>query len=195
MPGKIRPWLVSLLCGSTLLSFWAYLDQAARAQFAAPLPAKTVAASGQVARPVVPAGYFDDDDGEREDEWNDDDDDRARTLRPVQDFQSQLPADTAAPVPTAPTATSGNYRDGAYTASSGSPWGLMTIEVTVAGGKWTDIKNLAIPDSPPSYYAVTYLVQQALAAQGAQIDGVSGATYTSDAFRDDLAQIVALSQK
>ena len=70
----------------------------------------------------------------------------------------------------------------------------MAIEVTVRNGKWTDVALLSVPNSSPSRFAVTYLVQQALSAQSDAIDGVTGATYTSDAFRDDLRQIIILSK-
>jgi hypothetical protein len=49
-----------------------------------------------------------------------------------------------------------------------------------------------IPNSPPSVYAEPYLVQQALALGTANIQGVSGATYTSLAFKSSLES--ALSQ-
>ena len=121
---------------------------------------------------------------------------------PVPMTPSPTPAPSSPPPSTPPASqppsggvVAGIYKDGVYKASSNAPWGVMGIEVTVSGGKWTAIKTPSIPDSPPSYYAVTYLVQQALAAQSAQIVGVSGATYTSNAFRDDLRQIVQLSKR
>jgi len=191
VPGKIRPLIVSLLCGSTLLLFWAYLDRAGKTQFAAPPAAEPTAAGQPAVRPAIPTGYYGAEGEVR------DDGEEGRTPRPAQPSQppsSSGTAPVAVPAP-APTTSAGNYRDGTYSASAGAPWGPMTIEVTVAGGKWTAIKNVAIPDSPPSYYAVTYLVQQALQAQNEKIDGVSGATYTSNAYRDYLQQIVALSKK
>ena len=105
------------------------------------------------------------------------------------------PAGAAAPGAAGSGQAAANYRDGVYRATSQAPWGPMTIEITVSGGRWTGIQTVEVPNSPPSRYAVTDLVQQALRAQSAVIDGVSGATYASDAFRDDLRQIVALSKK
>jgi hypothetical protein len=48
-----------------------------------------------------------------------------------------------------------------------------------------------IPNSPPSVYAEPYLVQQALSAGSANIQGVSSATYTSIAFKSSLESAIA----
>lgn len=98
----------------------------------------------------------------------------------------------AAPPP--PKKPLGPYNDGSYTASSQTPWGTIEIALIVKNGQWSNVRYLQIPDSPPSQYAVSYLAKQALQAQNQNIDGVSGATYTSDAFRDVLSQIVQQSK-
>lgn len=86
------------------------------------------------------------------------------------------------------------YQDGTYESGSMTPWGEMAIKVIIQDGRWKDITLAHIPDSPPSYYSVKKLVQQALQAQNDEINGVSGATYTSMAFRDDLTDIVRQSK-
>jgi hypothetical protein len=63
--------------------------------------------------------------------------------------------------------------------------------VSVANGKITAVSMPTIPNSPPSVYAEPYLVQQALAAGSANIQGVSGATYTSIAFKSSLESAIA----
>ena len=88
----------------------------------------------------------------------------------------------------------GQYKDGDYQATSPTPWGDISIDISVVNGRWNKIQYLQIPDSPPSQYAASYLAKQAIAAQGASIDGVSGATYIAEAFRDDLIQIVQQSK-
>ena len=70
-------------------------------------------------------------------------------------------------------------------------WGPVQVEVTVAGGKITDVQPLAVPyDNGKSQeinnYAVPILHQEIIDAQSAQIDTVSGATYTSGGYRDSL---------
>lgn len=119
----------------------------------------------------------------------------------ILDFANENQAETAlenqnvnTQTTTQQTTRLGPYKDGIYQASSDIPWGTLTIEITVKNGQWSNIKPIAIPDSPPSIYAASYLARQALQAQNDSIDGVSGATYTSNGFRDDLRQIIAQSK-
>jgi uncharacterized protein with FMN-binding domain len=72
-----------------------------------------------------------------------------------------------------------------------TPWGTAVASVSVANGKITGVSMPTIPNSPPSIYAEPYLVQQALAAGSANIQGVSGATYTSIAFKSSLESAIA----
>ncbi|MBI5356515.1 FMN-binding protein [Candidatus Collierbacteria bacterium] len=104
----------------------------------------------------------------------------------------QSPPSPAVQVTQAPRL--GPYKDGIYKASSGTPWGKTTIAIKIVNGKWENINLTEIPNSPPSQYAASFLANQALKAQNGKIDGVSGATYTSNAFRDDLNQIAAQSK-
>jgi uncharacterized protein with FMN-binding domain len=90
--------------------------------------------------------------------------------------------------------SSGPYKNGTYEASSPTPWGDMSISVVIKNGNWSNINSLKIPDSPPSQHASTLLAQQALQAQNSSINGVSGATMTTGAFRDDLNQIIQQSK-
>ncbi|MGW4043717.1 FMN-binding protein [Streptomyces sp. NPDC004721] len=70
-------------------------------------------------------------------------------------------------------------------------WGPVRVRVTLAGGRITDVTALAQPSGNPrdreiSGYAIPQLRREALAAQSANIDTVSGATYTSDGYRRSL---------
>jgi uncharacterized protein with FMN-binding domain len=70
-------------------------------------------------------------------------------------------------------------------------WGPVQVEVTVAGGKISDVQPLAVPydrdrSQEINNYAVPILRQEIIDAQSAQIDTVSGATYTSDGYRGSL---------
>jgi hypothetical protein len=62
----------------------------------------------------------------------------------------------------------------------------VTVAITMQGGKLIAIDTPKYPDSPPSQYARSRLIAQALAAGSANIQGVSGATYTSLAFTRSL---------
>jgi uncharacterized protein with FMN-binding domain len=70
-------------------------------------------------------------------------------------------------------------------------YGPVRVRVTVKDGRLTDVTALAFPaDSPRdrqiSSYAVPRLTREALTAQSADIDTVSGATYTSEGYRRSL---------
>jgi uncharacterized protein with FMN-binding domain len=63
--------------------------------------------------------------------------------------------------------------------------------VTISSGKITDVQALIYPngngrDEEINAYALPQLRQQVLTAQSANIDGVSGATVTSDGYRQSL---------
>ena len=70
-------------------------------------------------------------------------------------------------------------------------WGAVQVEVTLDGTELVDVSALQLPDgdrrsSQISDYTEPLLRSQALEAQGASIDGVSGATYTSIAYARSL---------
>jgi uncharacterized protein with FMN-binding domain len=70
-------------------------------------------------------------------------------------------------------------------------YGNVQVRVTVAGGKITQVTALQLPQSDPkssqiSQYAAPQLQSEVLAAQSAKIDGVSGASYTSQSYDTSL---------
>jgi uncharacterized protein with FMN-binding domain len=109
---------------------------------------------------------------------------------------------TAAPTPTlapgatpAPTATSKPASGGSSAKTVDGPvvstrYGDIQVEVVVASGKVTDVVALQLPtgrrSGQISSYAEPILHQEAISAQSATIDLVSGATYTSDAYTQSL---------
>ena len=68
-------------------------------------------------------------------------------------------------------------------------YGYVQVQITVAGSELTGITLLEVTDSPKKQVrdAPAILVEEALAAQSADIDNVSGATYTSEAFKQSLS--------
>jgi uncharacterized protein with FMN-binding domain len=63
----------------------------------------------------------------------------------------------------------------------------VQVQITLTGGKLTAVDVLRVPEDNPkdqqiNDYAVPVLKQEALTAQSASIDSVSGATYTSDGY-------------
>ncbi|GGM00542.1 hypothetical protein GCM10011594_20810 [Nakamurella endophytica] len=66
-------------------------------------------------------------------------------------------------------------------------WGPVQVQLTVAGGKITDVQVVEYPanngrDQEINAQALPVLVQETLSAQSARIDMVSGATVTSDGY-------------
>ncbi len=77
------------------------------------------------------------------------------------------------------------------------PFGTVQVQVTLQNGKITDVQALQMPSdqrhsSEISSYAAPQLRSEVLQAQSAQIDTVSGATYTSEGYIQSLQS--ALSQ-
>lgn len=75
--------------------------------------------------------------------------------------------------------------------SVSTPYGPVQVRVTVAGGKITAVNTLSYPSGDShsqqiGAYAVPRLTQEALAAGNANIDMVSGATYTSQGYVQSL---------
>jgi uncharacterized protein with FMN-binding domain len=90
------------------------------------------------------------------------------------------PSTTAAPP--ASTATQTVTSD-----AISNQYGNVQLKVTVSGGKITGVEALQLPNGDPksaeiNAYAGPALRQSALTAQSANIDVVSGATYTSDSY-------------
>jgi len=83
----------------------------------------------------------------------------------------------------APT-TSARYRSGTVTAAAHTPFGDIRVRVTVAHGRIIHARAIEVPHGNPmdvslSKPAVRTLEQEVLHTQSAQVDTVSGATYTS----------------
>ncbi|AKJ14295.1 FMN-binding protein [Streptomyces incarnatus] len=70
-------------------------------------------------------------------------------------------------------------------------WGPVQVRVTILSGRLTDVTAVQYPSDNPrdqeiNSYAMPQLRREALAAQSADIDMVSGATYTSTGYKQSL---------
>jgi uncharacterized protein with FMN-binding domain len=70
-------------------------------------------------------------------------------------------------------------------------YGPVQVRITVKNGKLTDVTAVTYPQESPrdqeiNSYAVPQLNREALGAQSANIDVVSGATYTSQGYQQSL---------
>lgn len=87
------------------------------------------------------------------------------------------------------------YKDGSYTGTGKGRGGDMEVTVTITDGKISDIVvNSHAESSDIGAPALDKLIQNAIAANSAEIDGASGATMTSDGFREAVAQALAKAQ-
>jgi uncharacterized protein with FMN-binding domain len=95
-------------------------------------------------------------------------------------------------------ANSVKYKDGVYTGNSVDVYyGNVQVKATISGGKITDVQFLNYPQDRQhsnelSMMAMPILKSEAIQAQNAGVDIVSGATQTSDGFQLSLQS--ALSQ-
>lgn len=110
------------------------------------------------------------------------------------------PAPTPAPAPApapAPQKPAGQYANGSYTGSPADAYyGTVQVKAVIQNGQLADVQFLQYPsDRSTSRYinsqAMPLLTQEAIQAQSAQVDGVSGATETSMAFVQSLASALA----
>ncbi|MEU9442099.1 FMN-binding protein [Streptomyces sp. NPDC048304] len=114
-------------------------------------------------------------------------------------------ADTKSPTVSSSSAPSSGSPGGSSGSSSGSTtgsrtvtgdtvqtrWGPVQVRVTIKSGKLTDVTAVQYPQDNPrdqeiNSYALPQLRREALAAQSANIDMVSGATYTSTGYQQSL---------
>ncbi|MEE1831279.1 FMN-binding protein [Streptomyces sp. SP17KL33] len=73
--------------------------------------------------------------------------------------------------------------------------GPVQVQATFQGEKITAVKFLQQPDHPQTEAAVPVLIEETLTAQSADIDTVSGATITSDAYRESLQAAIDENEK
>ncbi|HZR41427.1 MAG TPA: FMN-binding protein [Ktedonobacteraceae bacterium] len=112
-------------------------------------------------------------------------------------------ASSANPTPAAPGVTvtvapGALYKDGSYTGSlADAHWGNIQVKAVIQNGKITDVQFLQYPNERNrsvmiNNYADPQLTSEAIQAQSANVDIVTGATDTSEAFIQSLSD--ALSQ-
>jgi uncharacterized protein with FMN-binding domain len=108
------------------------------------------------------------------------------------------PAASGSPAPSGGSSPSGGAGSGTRTGSKTATgdtvqtrWGPVQVRVTIKSGRLTEVTAVQYPQGNPrdqeiNSYALPRLRREALAAQGAHIDMVSGATYTSTGYQQSL---------
>lgn len=97
---------------------------------------------------------------------------------------------------TTSTTSPGSTASGTYTGSSvETRWGPVQVQITVTNGKITAVAAVVVPSDNPrdvqiNNAAVPTLNAEAVKAQSAKIDTVSGATVTSDGYISSLQSAI-----
>ncbi len=116
-----------------------------------------------------------------------------QTPTPLLPTSSQpIPTDTPIPTPTPTPSSSSGYKNGTYTGDAADAfYGMIQVQATISNGKITNVQFLQAPnDRGTSIYinsqADPMLAQEAIQAQSANVNIVSGATDSSNAFIQSL---------
>lgn len=115
------------------------------------------------------------------------------SLPPVTTDQNSIPT----PTPKSKPAQVG-FKNGTFTGNSADAYyGLVQVQAVISGGRLTNINFLDYPRDngnslSRSNYALPQLKSEAIQSQSANVNVISGATATSDAFAQSLSS--ALSQ-
>ncbi|MFE4873575.1 FMN-binding protein [Streptomyces sp. NPDC056682] len=113
-------------------------------------------------------------------------------LLSLKPHQSHPPVVSARPSGATPAPTATGTRTGDFTGDViDTRYGPVQVSVTLAAGRLTAVHVLQVPsesgrDQEIAARAVPRLTQEALGAQNAQIDAVSGASYTSEGYIQSL---------
>lgn len=115
--------------------------------------------------------------------------------QPSASASASTSASTApAPQPSA-SATKSTNTTGAAATKSGSVvesgFGTVQVQVTKSNGKITDVSMLQANATHGRQTAFPYLIQYAIAANGANFANLGGATYTTNAFKQSLEAALA----
>ena len=97
-------------------------------------------------------------------------------------------ATSAAPAPAPAPNTSGTTKDGSAVQYR---YGTVQVSVTKSGGKVTAVNLLQEGATGGRQAAFTYLADLAVQANGSSFGNLSGATYTTDAFKQSLESALA----
>lgn len=113
---------------------------------------------------------------------------------------TNTPATNSTPNTPSSGGSSSTYKDGTYTGSVADAfYGNLQVQAVISGGKITDVIFLQYPNDNRTSLSINqqasvYLKQEAIQAQNAQVDIVSGASDSSQAFRQSLASALAQAQ-
>ncbi len=123
-----------------------------------------------------------------------DDDSEAYAPAPA---PAPTPAPASAPTPTPSSAQTGTFKNGTYTGSVADAfYGNVQVQAVIANGALNNVNVLQYPSDRGTSreinaIAMPQLVQEAIQAQSANVNIISGATQSSGAFQQSLADALA----
>jgi uncharacterized protein with FMN-binding domain len=118
----------------------------------------------------------------------------AAPVQPVTPDNTTTTVDNAAEAPSASSTTKST--SGTYSGSrANTRWGIVQVQITVKNGKITSSQAIEYPnnngrDQQINAYALPILSQEAISAQSANIDSISGATVTTNGYRSSLQSAI-----
>lgn len=106
--------------------------------------------------------------------------------------QPSAPTPTDTPLPTATPVPRLGYKDGTYTGDAADAfYGMIQVQATISAGRITNVQFLQYPNDRGTSIEINQqadpmLAQEAIQTQSANVDIVSGATDSSQAFVQSL---------
>lgn len=101
------------------------------------------------------------------------------------------PTPTPEPTPTPTPEPVRTYRNGTFSGSGEGYWSTITVSVTIQDDVITDITVTSADEDEPYYTNALSVINRILLLQSANVDTVSGATYSSGGIIDAVADALA----
>lgn len=186
MRSSLQRWLVVLISGVTSLGSMLLspmLMSASAGQDETPTPTKTEPVTEKTSTPAPKAT-------------------ETKTTSPSpKETKSSSPKPTKSEA--APSAVAGAMKDGTFTGGkfSAGSFGTVKVTITVSGGKITKVSTPSLPSRDRESQRINqqagpYLRDQAIGVKSAaDIAGVTGASYTTSAFKKSLQDAINKSKK
>ncbi|MFD3947951.1 FMN-binding protein [Streptomyces sp. NPDC058579] len=112
---------------------------------------------------------------------------------PAEALPAPIPSSTSSTPPASSPTTAPSTTQVIAGSTVPTEKGEVQVEVTLTAGRITAVRALKAPPHPQTTSAMPKLVESTLEAQSADIDAVTGATITSDGYKESLQ--AALDQK
>lgn len=88
------------------------------------------------------------------------------------------------------------YKDGTWSGKGSGYMGMVAVDVTVKRGKITHVEVTSNEDTPQYMNkAIKGVTQAIISKQNSKVDGVTGATYSSDGIKQAVANALAKAKK